>query len=327
MDGVRRSAVAGTAVAPPLDLRTYALTLEAAPAVATIPFERPSARPLIAFGLVAVALATSGVTTAAYAQRLAGVSLPIAAAGQVAPGGQVLPAISPIKGTLQSLLDSFAAPDRDMWGIVVKNLQTGETASINADRQITSASLYKLFVAQGVYKAVDTASLSYSQNAGSGTGFNVQACLNRMITFSDNDCGRALGTLVGWDALNPGLAAAGFTGTDMSNPVQQTSAHDVGLLLDRLYSGTLASPNSSAQFLGLLKAQQVNNRLPVGLPAGTVIAHKTGDLDGYVHDAGIVYGPKSNYLVVVTSGSWSGPGDAPARIADLSARLYNYFQN
>lgn len=317
-------------VAAPLDLRTYVssvASLDAAAIPSTKPFEYPSARPLIAFGLVAAALATSGVTTAAYAQRLAAVSLPIAAVNQPAPPAQTLPAISPIKGTLQPLLDQFAAPDRDKWGIVVKNLQSGETATINADRPITSASLYKLFVAQGIYKAIDTANLSYGQAAGSGTGYNIQTCLNRMITFSDNDCGRALGTLVGWDELNPGLAAAGFTGTDMSNPVQQTSAHDVALLFDRLYSGTLASPNSNAQFLSLLKAQQVNNRLPVGLPAGTVIAHKTGDLNGFIHDGGIVYGPKNDYLVVITSGSWDGSDNTPARFADLSAKLYNYFEN
>jgi beta-lactamase class A len=78
--------------------------------------------------------------------------------------------------------------------------------------------------------------------------------------------------------------------------------------------------------MDLLKDQRVNNRLPQGLPGGTVIAHKTGDLDGVVHDAGIVYGPKTNYLVVVTSGPWNAPGNAPAMFADLSRQLWNYFE-
>ena len=78
--------------------------------------------------------------------------------------------------------------------------------------------------------------------------------------------------------------------------------------------------------MALLKDQRVNNRLPVGLPKGTVIAHKTGDLEGVVHDAGIVFGPKTDYLVVVVSGPWAVPGGAPAKFADLSRQLWNYFE-
>jgi beta-lactamase class A len=107
---------------------------------------------------------------------------------------------------------------------------------------------------------------------------------------------------------------------------QQTSAGDVAMLFSRLYNGTLVSPNSTQRFTDLLKSQSINNRLPVGLPAGTVIAHKTGDLDGVVHDAGIVYGPKTDFVVVATSGPWSTPGDAPAMFADLSTKLWNYFE-
>jgi beta-lactamase class A len=66
--------------------------------------------------------------------------------------------------------------------------------------------------------------------------------------------------------------------------------------------------------------------LPVGLPAGTVIAHKTGDLDSFTHDAGIVYGPKTNYLVVVMSGPWDNPGNAPSQFADLSGKIWSYLE-
>jgi len=107
---------------------------------------------------------------------------------------------------------------------------------------------------------------------------------------------------------------------------QQTDAQDVALLLNRLYDGTLLSPSSTDKFMGLLKDQRVNNRLPQGLPAGTVIAHKTGDLDGAMHDVGIVYGPKTNYLVVMESGEWSAPGNVPPMFADLSRQLWNYFE-
>jgi beta-lactamase class A len=180
-------------------------------------------------------------------------------------------------------------------------------------------------VAKGIYQRIDIGQLSYGQAAGGGTGKTIDACLTVMINISDNDCGRALGTILGWGAQNQALGLEGYPQTDLSTP-QQTSAADVARLFERLYRGTLVSADSGGRFLALLKSQRVNNRLPQGLPAGTVFAHKTGDLDGYVHDGGIVYGPKTNYLVVVTSGAWNSPTGAPPLFANLSQQLWNYFE-
>jgi beta-lactamase class A len=235
------------------------------------------------------------------------------------------PAVVPQKTDLQQILNDFAATSSDKWGIVVKDLKTGETATFNPDRQITSASLYKLFVAQRIYQRIDIGQLDYSKPAGGGSGRTIDGCLTVMINVSDNTCGRALGAILGWGAQNQALTAEGYKQTNLAQP-QQTSAADVSKLFGRLYDGTLLSPSSTQRFIGLLKDQRVNNRLPVGLPGGTVIAHKTGDLDGVVHDAGIVYGPKTDYLVVVTSGPWAAPAGAPAKFADLSSKLWNYFE-
>jgi len=293
-------------------------------------------RPAIAFGLVATALvATSAVVNAVNAPKAATASRTATqATAQKAPAGAVKGAAAPAaaaaappqKHGLQELLNGFIAANPDKFGIVVKDLSTGETATYNADRQIASASLYKLFVAQRIYQRIDLGQLTYGQAAGGGTGRNVDGCLTIMINISDNACGWALGGgILGWGAQDQALAVEGYKQTSLATP-QKTSAADVAMLFERLYSGTLLSPSSTQRFMGLLKDQRVNNRLPKGLPAGTVIAHKTGDLNDVVHDAGIVYGPKTNYLVVVTSGGWSAPGNAPAMFADLSAKLWNYFE-
>ncbi len=290
-------------------------------------------RPAIAFGLVATALVASGLAVSALATprtstaraetapqaapQTAATPAPVKAAPIVAP--------TPQKTGLQQLLNDFVASNSDKFSIMVKDLKTGETASINPDREMTSASLYKLFVAQRVYQQIDLGQLDYSQAAGGGSGRNIDQCLTIMINISDNTCGRALGSILGWGAQNQALGVEGYKETDLSTP-QQTSAGDVATLFTRLYNGTLVSANSADRFMALLKDQRVNNRLPVGLPAGTVIAHKTGDLDGYVHDAGIVYGPKTDYLVVVMSGAWNAPGSAPGMFADLSGKLWNYFE-
>lgn len=284
-------------------------------------------RPAIAFGLVATALIASGITVGVLTTpKTSTAHAETASAGKPAEAKAAAPAPTPQKAGLQDLLNNFAAGNLDKFGIVVKDLKTGATASINPDRQIESASLYKLFVAQRIYQRIDVGQLNYGQAAGGGTGRNIDGCLTIMINISDNGCGRALGSILGWGSQDQALKLEGYTNTSLQTP-QQTSAADVATLFTRLYDGTLVSPGSSAKFMALLKDQRVNNRLPVGLPAGTVIAHKTGDLDGVVHDAGIVYGPKTDYLVVVTSGPWDSPGNAPAMFADLSSKLWNYFEN
>lgn len=225
---------------------------------------------------------------------------------------------------LQQMLSGFANSTGANFGIYVKDLKTGSVGTSAPDVVFKSASLYKLFVATEIYKRVDTGNLQLGASAGNGTGLTIGQCINYMITVSDNDCGQALGVMLGWGSQNPALQNLGFKHTSLAEP-QQTSASDVGLLLERLYNGTLLSPNSSQQFVDLLKAQQINNRLPAGLPDGTVVAHKTGDLDSFVHDAGIVYGPKTDYIIVAMSGSWGNLNEASGKIADLSSRVYSFF--
>jgi beta-lactamase class A len=345
LDGLQRTRRISQA---PLDLRTMIAPVGALPVSDPLalssrapirdrvnPFtvvEETSRRSsFITYSFVAVALAAAGITAAAY--RVNHRTTPVRAlttnarTNNVSTTGNtssaVAPLVTPKAASIQALLDRFTVNDRANWGIVVMNLMTGETGSINADRQMDSASLYKLFVAQGIFSKLDAGELSYDSPSEPGSSMGtVRQCLNLMITISDNTCGNALGAKLGWNAYNPALTAAGYTSTDLMGPYMKTSASDVAKLLQRIHAGTLNSPASNAALLTLLKAQTINDRLPQGLPSGTVIAHKTGDLEGYVHDAGIVYGPKSDYVVVAMSGSWNYPGTAAQRIADLSAQLY-----
>lgn len=291
------------------------------------------ARPTIAFSLVAVALVAASATaitvnssraTTASAEGETKMAATAPAADEAAAAAAA--ALNQRQAALQQLLDQFAAGQSGgHFNIVVKDLTTGATASVDPDKSYMSASLYKLFVANQIYRMVDTGQLTYGQAAGGGSGRNISGCLNAMITVSDNGCGRALGSLLNWGAQNSSLANAGYTGTSLATP-QQTSARDVAMLFERLYNGTLNSPSSNEAFMTLLKSQRVNNRLPTGVPAGTVMAHKTGDLNNAVHDAGIIYGPKTNYLVVAMSGGWKQPGVAPAQFNVLSQQLWKFFQ-
>ena len=67
-----------------------------------------------------------------------------------------------------------------------------------------------------------------------------------------------------------------------------TTARDLAVLLTAIASGRAASPESSRWMLDVLFAQHWNDAIPLGLPPGTRIAHKTGNITRVEHDAAIV---------------------------------------
>lgn len=223
---------------------------------------------------------------------------------------------------LDSIVKGFGTKYGTKVGIVVYDTSTGHEATTNQDESFVSASLYKLYVAYGILRKVDDGNLSLSANIDNqpiadppGTGDSIQECLTKMIEVSDNACGKALGEVAGWANLDTLLKSEGYTGTMLNNydstgvlsGDKHTTASDIALLLENLYNGKLLSSSSNALFLQLLASQEIDSYLPSGFPAGTKIAHKTGTLYGYVHDAGIVYGTNKNLIVVFMSGEWADP--------------------
>jgi hypothetical protein len=157
-----------------------------------------------------------------------------------------------------------------------------------------------------------------------------------MIVVSDDRCGVAGLRIVGRGAQDATLIRLGYPSTKLTSP-QRTSAADVALFLQRTRDGTLLGPGgegASAELFHLLQQQQINDRLPTGLPPGTAIAHKTGDRTGWAHDGGIITTPNGELLLVVMTGPWPAPcchAEAPgpqerlafAVIADIGRALYD----
>jgi beta-lactamase class A len=83
-----------------------------------------------------------------------------------------------------------------------------------------------------------------------------------------------------------------------------TTARDLATLLLALARGQAASKGTCAELLRVLEAQEFNDGIPAGLPAGTRVAHKTGEITATWHDAALVYPPDGApyTLVVLTRG-------------------------
>jgi beta-lactamase class A len=231
-----------------------------------------------------------------------------------------------VAARLQSAIDAYVATQAVPFSVVAIDLTSRASAAHLGDRRLWSASLYKLFVAAELERRIADGLLDRTRPAGDGQGRTLGQCLEAMIVVSDDPCGVAGLELIGRGAHDAALRAAGYAGTTLANP-QQTTAVDVALFLRRAHDGTLlgdgaAHRQATKHLYGLLERQQVNDRLPTGLPPGTPIAHKTGDRRTVAHDAGIVTTPKGPLLLAVLTGPWPLPCCDAARPGPAEAQAF-----
>jgi len=221
--------------------------------------------------------------------------------------------------------------------VVVRELSGSlRTASSNASASVIPASTYKIYVAYAILHGIEQG--SYTLNTATSDGKTIQTDLNNMILNSDNDAARTLGFLYGWKNINALLQSQGATTTDLYNYVppstqpvgdKHTTANDLATILQKLQAGSLLSASHTQLLLSLMKQQHYRERIPAGVPSNVSVADKPGWLSpadgesGYTqNDAGIVYGPKSTYLLVITT---NGSGTQP--LATLSQQVYNYLES
>jgi beta-lactamase class A len=155
-----------------------------------------------------------------------------------------------------------------------------------------------------------------------------------MITRSSNLATNTLIALVGAEEVNRTMRSLGAQRMQVLRGVEDGKAFDKGLIntttardlatvLRAIEEGRAASPEATSEIRRLLLAQEFNEKIPAGLPAGTPVAHKTGEITAHSHDAAIVYPPgrKPYVLVVLTRGIQDG-AKASKLIADISSIVY-----
>jgi beta-lactamase class A len=212
------------------------------------------------------------------------------------------------------------------YGIIVKNLKTGETFQANSSREFTAGSLYKLWVMATAYRQIERGFLQETESTDDENSLSVTDALYQMITYSDNLAAVLLTDKIGISKVEKFLADENMDGSNMgdNDTAPVTTPADTAVFLENLYKGNLGNAIDTDKMLKLLKLQQLNNVIPRNLPENTIIAHKTADLDNCSHDAGIVFAPGGDYLIVLMSES-EFPGLAKNRLADISLAVYQYF--
>ncbi len=75
----------------------------------------------------------------------------------------------------------------------------------------------------------------------------------------------------------------------------------------------------------ILLRQEFNDRIPAGLPPGTPVAHKTGEITAVAHDAAIVYPEgRAPYVLVVLTRGVRDPKISAVLAADISRLVYEH---
>ena len=139
-----------------------------------------------------------------------------------------------------------------------------------------------------------------------------QLC-DAMITVSSNFAAKKKKKKVGVENIRRTVTALGAGGMQVLRGVEDQKAFDKGLnngttarglmvLLDRIGHGQAVDPESDAAMIEILKRQAFNDAIPAGLPPGTAVAHKTGNITRIHHDAAIVYAPRPYVLVLLVRG-------------------------
>jgi len=238
---------------------------------------------------------------------------------------------------LEEVIRSSLGDEVDSYGVVVKNLVTGAVGEVNPHKRFETASLFKLWVMYEVYKQVELGLLDmdeellvtpYYASFDAGTlpveicdTLTVREALWAMITYSDNASGFLLRDKVGLGNIHRDLQALGLTESAFTQEEATSTAADMAAFLEMVVLEAAVNNEASREMLDLMLAQKVCDRLPALLPAGTEVAHKTGDLPEVTHDVGIVYPPQPIYIIAVLSER----GGEPEPIALLSRAIYDYF--
>lgn len=202
-------------------------------------------------------------------------------------------------------------------GFYFRDLVTGESWGLDPDLPLVAASVIKIPVLIEAFARIEEGTLDPNEpvvirqedklpSCGALTYMHTGLCVTvedlytLMIIVSDNTAANLLLKKFGMDAVNRRMRALGLTVTTVNRLLfdseaaakgleNKISAREIGLLLERMVSGTLVSARASKEMLRILGDQRLNGKMPFYLKGMAKVAHKTGEDDGITHDVGVVY--------------------------------------
>lgn len=248
-------------------------------------------------------------------------------------------------GELKQVVEKSLAGSTGKYAIVIKNLKTGAYFAQNENEIMHAASLYKIWLVARVFEKIRNGELSgedvmsdsvqninnyYSipdEDAELTEGYfkyTVSEAVNQAISISHNYAAlMLLRKIGGYDEVEAFLRENKLNNSGFKIKPQTTAA-DMAYYLQQIYKKEVGDEQISEWLLAVMAKNRLNEGLPKYLPQTMQISHKTGEIFGFKHDAGIVFTPAGDYIIVAMSES-NSPFGAEERIAQLSKAVYDYF--
>lgn len=194
---------------------------------------------------------------------------------------EILSAISP-------LVSAFSG-DVAIFG---KSLVTGDEFGLNADAEMPTASIIKVWIMAEAFRQADAGSIDLGTRlrveeahwyGGTGTlkeflpGVEptVIDLVRLMIVVSDNVATRMLVPFLGLERINQSIREWGFRQTEMRmrsrwggdiRDYAVSSAREIARVMELIATDALVSPAASAEMRGILRRQQHLEQIPRDLP-------------------------------------------------------------
>lgn len=250
--------------------------------------------------------------------------------------------------------------------VFIMDLASGDEVFIDAGLPMSGMDLLRLPIALDSYRMIEgSPSLSQMQNITRTLLTDESVAPNnllKVIAGQDNAfLGAELMTQSMWrlglkntfvaipygEGPVPGGATTYDTPANTTNgqfteptPYLQTTAEDMGALLAMLYycaEGTggplLAaypeqiSPQECTKIIEVMQKNDIGSLIEEGVPPGTPVAHRHGWIGDTHGDAGIVYSPGGDYVLVeiLYQRDWLPWERSSPLMADISRATFNYF--
>jgi beta-lactamase class A len=253
-----------------------------------------------------------------------------------ASGAEVAVAMRALDGRSELLVDAdkkFHAASTVKVAVMIELFRQAEAGTLRLDDQLPIRNEFHSIVDGSVYQlnvADDSDSVVYAQV---GKTMSLRDLCEAMITVSSNFASNLLIERVGAEKVRQTVARLGADGMLVLRGVEDQKAFDKGMnnettaralmiLLTKIAQGTAVSARADAEMAAILKRQKFHDAIPAGLPEGTVVGHKTGNITKIHHDAAIVYGPRPYVLVVLVRGIQDQKVSGPL-IASISREVWD----
>jgi len=252
-------------------------------------------------------------------------------------------------------------------GVAGLNLATGRRISIRGGERFPMGSVYKLPIAmeflrqvdEGKFRLKDDVTIQPSDFApgyspirdkakGKSVTMSLGSLLEAMLGDSDNTASDALLRMVTPAAVTKRMKDLRTAGIRIDRSEKQT-AEDIKARGEAAYATDprdTASPDAMVELLtrivrrqdGLTTASRnlmlkimtagARNRIKANLPAGTTVAHKSGQMPGTRNDVGIVTTPDGTLIVMAVftkAGVRSKDDKRGEVISQIARRVYDHF--